>query len=66
MLHGLLSSAESLVTAGYGDRFTQAEAPAGPRGQETLIRIYKTLGVGFEMQDGKVTGATLFPVPPEM
>jgi eukaryotic-like serine/threonine-protein kinase len=60
-----VSSLEPLVTARYGDRFKQEEAPAGPRAPETLIRTYKTLGVGFEIQDGKVTGVTLFPVPPE-
>jgi protein kinase-like protein len=59
-----VSSPLSAVTAAYGELFNQTELPAAHAGApETMVRVYKSAGVGFEIQDGVVTGVALFPAP---
>ena len=62
-----VSSRESLVSARYGADFMQNVVPgAGHGAADVLIRTYRAPGVGFEIQDGVVTGAALFPAAPPL
>ena len=58
---------EPQVTARYGEGFMQNVVPGAARATaDVLIRTYRGPGVGFEIQDGVVTGAALFPPMPTL
>ncbi len=60
-----VSSSESAVLAAFGVDFQQDVLPAAHAGSPyTLVRVYRTAGVGFEIQNGVVTGVALFPATP--
>ena len=61
-----VSSSESAVLAAFGVDFHQDVLPAAHTGarRTPLVRVYRTAGVGFEIQNGVVTGVALFPAAP--